>query len=60
MLQVFHYALKPTGFLMLGTSETVGGSADLFALADRKNKIYTKKTALLPPQYEFAAGAPGR
>ncbi|MEJ2389514.1 MAG: CheR family methyltransferase, partial [Chromatiaceae bacterium] len=59
VLQVFHYALKPTGFLMLGTSETVGGSADLFALADRKNKIYTKKTALIPLQYEFAAGAPG-
>jgi two-component system CheB/CheR fusion protein len=59
VLQVLHYALKPTGFLMLGTSETVGGSADLFALTDRKNKIYTKKTALAPLQYEFAAGAPG-
>jgi two-component system CheB/CheR fusion protein len=59
VLQVFHYALKPSGFLMLGTSETVGGSADLFALVDRKNKIYTKKTALVPLQHEFAAGAPG-
>jgi two-component system CheB/CheR fusion protein len=59
VLQILHYALKPTGFLMLGTSETVGGSADLFALADRKNKIYTKKAAPIPLQYRFAAGAPG-
>jgi two-component system CheB/CheR fusion protein len=59
VLQVLHYALKPTGFLMLGTSETVGNSADLFALADRKNKIYTKKTALIPPYSGFAADMPG-
>jgi two-component system CheB/CheR fusion protein len=59
VLQVLHYALKPTGFLMLGTSETVNGSADLFTRADRKNKIYTRKTAVIPLQYEFAAGAPG-
>jgi two-component system CheB/CheR fusion protein len=59
VLQVFHYALKPSGFLMLGTSETVGGSADLFALADRKNKIYTRKAALAPLHYQFAAGAAG-
>jgi two-component system CheB/CheR fusion protein len=59
VLQVFHYALKPTGFLMLGTSESVGSSADLFAVADRKSKIYTRKTALVPLQYELAAGAAG-
>ncbi len=59
VLQVLHYALKPDGFLMLGTSETVGGSADLFALTDRKNKIYSKKVAVVPLHYEFAAGGPG-
>ncbi|BAY08280.1 chemotaxis protein CheB [Calothrix sp. NIES-2098] len=45
LLPVFHYGLKPTGFLMLGTSETVGEFSDLFSLTDRKNKIYTRKMA---------------
>ena len=41
VLHTFHYALRPGGFLMLGTSETIGSYADLFALVDKKNKIYT-------------------
>lgn len=41
----FHYALQPKGFLMLGTSETVGAASELFPLADSKNKIYTRQAA---------------
>ncbi|MES9860893.1 MAG: chemotaxis protein CheB [Candidatus Thiodiazotropha sp. LLP2] len=44
VLQVFHYALQPDGFLMLGTSETIGSQADLYALKDKKAKIYQKKS----------------
>ncbi|MBD2415762.1 ATPase [Nostoc calcicola FACHB-389] len=43
LLPIFHYGLKPTGYLMLGTSETVGEFTDLFALVDRKYKIYSRK-----------------
>ncbi|MEG3849589.1 chemotaxis protein CheB [Microcoleus sp. herbarium19] len=43
LLPMFHYGLGPGGFLMLGTSETVGDFAELFALFDKKNKIYAKK-----------------
>lgn len=46
LIRTFHQALQPTGFLMLGTSETIGLSADLFHLIDKKNKIYSKKSAL--------------
>ncbi len=45
LLPIFHYGLNPTGYLMLGTSETVGEFTDLFALADRKYKIYSRKMA---------------
>ncbi|MEH2290869.1 chemotaxis protein CheB [Nostoc sp.] len=45
LLPVFHYGLKPTGFLMLGTSETVGEFSNLFSLIDRKYKIYAMKIA---------------
>ena len=44
VLQVFHYALQPGGFLLLGTSETIGSQADLFALMDKKAKLYRKKS----------------
>jgi two-component system CheB/CheR fusion protein len=44
VLQVFHYALQPASFLLLGTSETIGNQADLFALKDKKAKLYQKKS----------------
>ncbi len=44
VLAGFHYALKLDGYLLLGKSETVGKSADLFSLTDRKHKLYTKKS----------------
>jgi two-component system, chemotaxis family, CheB/CheR fusion protein len=43
ILPTFHYGLKPTGFLMLGTSETTGDSSDLFTAVDKKQKIYARK-----------------
>ena len=46
VIPIFHYALKPSGFLLLGTSETIGSFSDLFFLADRKHKIYSKKSAI--------------
>lgn len=52
VLPMLHYALKPGGFLMLGTSETVGTFADLFALVDKKNKIYSKKMSLPLPKFD--------
>jgi two-component system CheB/CheR fusion protein len=45
LLPIFHYGLKSTGFLMLGTSETVGDFLDLFVLVDKKNKIYSRRLA---------------
>ena len=43
LMSVFHYALKNTGFLMLGGAETVGPHLDLFAILDKRHKLYTKK-----------------
>lgn len=53
VMPLFHYALRPNGFLMLGASETVGGFSDLFALADKKAKIYVKKTTHVRPTVTF-------
>ncbi len=43
ILPVFHYALKPSGYLMLGPSESASGFPDLFTAVDKTFKIYSRK-----------------
>lgn len=43
LLPLFHYALRPGGFLFLGSSETIGASGDLFAELDQKAKLYQRR-----------------
>lgn len=43
VLATFHYALQPSGFLLLGPSETAGASPELFAPVDKKHRIYSKR-----------------
>jgi two-component system, chemotaxis family, CheB/CheR fusion protein len=59
LLRTLHYALNPVGFLLLGSSETVGDAADLFSLVDRKHKIYAKKHlgSVSGPRLGLAAAA---
>jgi two-component system CheB/CheR fusion protein len=53
LISVFHYALKPTGFLMLGSAETIGPHSDLFSVSDKKQRIYRKKAAETPNDVQF-------
>ena len=55
VISTFHYALNPSGYLVLGNSETVGANSDLFGLLDRKHKIFSKKGAAIRPFSHFAA-----
>jgi two-component system CheB/CheR fusion protein len=48
VLPVFHYALKPTGLLMLGSAESTAAGSDLFNPADQQHKIYSRKG--IPPR----------
>jgi two-component system, chemotaxis family, CheB/CheR fusion protein len=43
VIHTFHFALKPMGFLMMGASESLGQSPDLFSLVNQKYKIYRRK-----------------
>jgi two-component system CheB/CheR fusion protein len=45
VMGTFHYALRPTGFLMLGKSESMSGFADFFTMVDREHKIWSKRPA---------------
>ena len=46
IIPLLHYALAPGGFLFLGTSESVADYGDLFAVLDRKMKLYQRKEDL--------------
>jgi two-component system CheB/CheR fusion protein len=56
VLRILHYSLLPTGFLMLGSSETVGESSEYFSLVDRKHKIYMKRNVASMGALEFGFG----
>ncbi len=43
VLQIFHFALKSAGFLIVGASESLGRSPELFSLVNQKYKIYRRK-----------------
>ncbi|MBA3972182.1 MAG: hypothetical protein H0X46_08565, partial [Bacteroidetes bacterium] len=43
VLSTFHFALKEGGLLMLGKSESTGGSLNLFTQLNSKFKIYSRK-----------------
>ncbi len=43
IVPLLHYALKLTGFLVLGSSETIGSYRDLFEIEDAQCKVYGKK-----------------
>ena len=54
ILPMFHYALKPTGFLMLGSSEAAA-AGDLFSVADREHRIYARRESAGKPHLLRAA-----
>jgi chemotaxis methyl-accepting protein methylase len=43
VMQVFHFALNPGGFMFLGTSESVDGSTDLFLNVDKEAHVYQSR-----------------
>jgi two-component system CheB/CheR fusion protein len=40
ILELFHFALRPNGFLFLGTAESADAADDLFTVVDKKRRIY--------------------
>ncbi|HXT80663.1 MAG TPA: chemotaxis protein CheB, partial [Acetobacteraceae bacterium] len=50
LIRTFHYALAPSGYLFLGTSESVTRQSKLFAPVDQKHRIFQRRdvTSALP------------
>src|SRR5262249_45933255 len=58
ILPIFHYSLKPGGFLMLGSAESPGSFTNLFTMVDKKGRIYSKKQVSRDSRMEYAAARP--
>ena len=43
VMETFHFALNPGGYLLLGLSETVDGSGDLYATVSREHHLYQSR-----------------
>ena len=46
VVPVFHYALKPGGFLFLGTAESVSRHSDLFSAVDKKHGVFQRRSIM--------------
>jgi two-component system, chemotaxis family, CheB/CheR fusion protein len=53
IMPIFHYSLNSTGFLLLGTSESTGKSADLFTVVEKKYRIYRKNPTASQSTFSF-------
>jgi two-component system CheB/CheR fusion protein len=59
VLETFHFALKPGGYLFLGSSESAESVDDLFVPVDKKNRIYrARATVRTLPQHRAQPGVP--
>jgi two-component system, chemotaxis family, CheB/CheR fusion protein len=59
VIPIFHYALSPTGFLMLGSSEgLLSPGSELFEMSDKKEKIYRKRLVSTPLPFGFSMDRP--
>jgi two-component system, chemotaxis family, CheB/CheR fusion protein len=60
ILPLLHYALKPTGILWLGSSETAGAAPDLFEPEDKRHRFYAKIPVTKLPRLSYLTAAEAR
>jgi two-component system, chemotaxis family, CheB/CheR fusion protein len=60
ILPLLHFALKPTGVLWLGSSETVSAASDLFEPQDKRHRFYSRKPAAERPRLRYRMVAEAR
>jgi two-component system CheB/CheR fusion protein len=47
--RIFHYSLRPGGYLFLGPSESVVGPPDLFRTVDKKHRVFQRSDTVAVP-----------
>jgi two-component system, chemotaxis family, CheB/CheR fusion protein len=49
VIPLFHYSLRPGGYLFLGTSENLSRYSELFVTLDRKNRLFRRRDLVSRP-----------
>jgi two-component system, chemotaxis family, CheB/CheR fusion protein len=57
VMQTFHYALRPGGYLFVGPSESISRESRLFIAADKKHRILQRHDSVRATLPEFLAQA---
>jgi two-component system CheB/CheR fusion protein len=58
LVGTFHYALRPGGFLFLGASEGVARHSGLFAVLDKKHRVFQRRDDVRASLPSIALGPP--
>ncbi len=53
LVPVFHYALRPGGFLFLGSSEGLAGHPELFEMIEKRFRVFQRLEPATRPHVEF-------
>jgi two-component system, chemotaxis family, CheB/CheR fusion protein len=53
VMQTFHYALRPAGYLFIGPSESASRESQLFSAADKKHRILQRRDSVRAALPEF-------
>jgi PAS domain S-box-containing protein len=53
LIPLFHYALRPGGYLFLGPSESPASHKELFGTVDKKHRIFERKETVPRPAVTF-------
>ncbi|MBZ5727396.1 MAG: PAS domain-containing protein [Acidobacteriia bacterium] len=56
VLSILHYSLKPTGFLVLGPSESIGTLSESFHQVAKTHKVYSVRAAAGMPEPRLSEG----
>ena len=57
LVPLFHYALRPGGFLFLGPSEGLAGSPALFETFDKPSRVFRRRETVARPAVDFPLAA---
>jgi two-component system, chemotaxis family, CheB/CheR fusion protein len=58
LIPIFHYALKPQGYLFLGPSENISQHARLFSPVDSASRIFIRGDAPRSQDFQFPLSSP--
>ena len=56
LMRIFHYALKPGGFLFIGASENISRHEELFTAVDARHRIFQRHDVVISPPRTMSLG----